>query len=159
MATIKRLRASPAATLYKRCVKNQCFLHALPFRTLQRRRKNRAHGISSSAHGPKRHRAPLICCARFRALDSRARACYSTYPIQPRCRRCPRHPATVPALPRPIPAPRRPPPPPSSHRRPSRATVLRRAVRGRSLPLGTRKVFDKTPARYVLLKLHKFGAC
>uniref|UniRef100_A0A452XJS6 DDE Tnp4 domain-containing protein n=1 Tax=Aegilops tauschii subsp. strangulata TaxID=200361 RepID=A0A452XJS6_AEGTS len=36
------------------------------------------------------------------------------HPIQPRRRRCPRHPATVPALPRPIPAPQRLPPSPNA---------------------------------------------
>ena len=44
-------------------------------------------------------------------------------------------PAIVPALPRPIPTPPRLPPSPSSHRRPSRATVLRRTAPGRSPPL------------------------
>ena len=74
------LRASPTAALYKRRPEKLVFFtRVLSLWALQRRSKNRARGISSSARRPKRHRTPLICCARSRALDSRALARNSTY--------------------------------------------------------------------------------
>ena len=118
--------AYPTDALYKRSAEKLVFFYA-------RYRSGRSSRGANRARAETPSRAVYLLRPFPRAGHSSARSqLHLPHPAAAAAARATSfHPATVPALPRPIPALPLLPPSPSSHRRPSRAAVLRRTAPAR----------------------------